>query len=163
MALKSVTCSESGQSLTLTVNTVTVTRNGNTLTVAVGWETSGSAWSGWAALNGTQVHSRSNSPNIGAIDQANSGTATLTVTDSNMAAHNNTLTLLAGVQPASGWESAEATDTLSYAVPAAELPISVNVSGTIKAVQKVYANVGGTIKEITAAYVNVGGTIKQIF
>ena len=163
MALKSVTCSDSGQSITLTVNTVTVTRNGNTLTVAVGWETSGSAWSGWASLNGTQVHSRSNSPNIGGIDQTNSGTASLTVTDETMTAHNNTLTLLAGLQPASGWATAEETDTLSYAVPAAALPISINVSGTIKNVQKVYVNVGGTVKEITAAYVNVGGTIKQIF
>lgn len=41
----------------------------------------------------------------------------------------------------------------------ANIPLYVNVGGTIHQVEKAYVNVGGTIKECTV-YANVGGTIK---
>ena len=43
----------------------------------------------------------------------------------------------------------------------ANIPVYVNVGGTIHQVEKAYVNVSGTIKEVTV-YANVGGSIKTL-
>ena len=164
----SVTCSSgekpNKQTATLTVSSISVVRTSDsTLAVTVGWEISGTAWAGYGELNEASVYSWNGRSNPTPTTHSESGTETLVVTDSDQTAHSNTLTALVGLQPAYQFTPVTDDADITYDVPAAELPVSVNVSGTIKAVQKIYANVGGTIKEITAAYVNVGGTIKQIF
>ena len=53
-----------------------------------------------------------------------------------------------------------ATDTDSVTIQF-DLPLFVNVGGSIKKVAKVYTNVGGAIKECTL-FTNVGGVIKTI-
>lgn len=54
------------------------------------------------------------------------------------------------------------TNTVSYSLTIQfNLPIWVNVDGSIKQVEKVWTNVDGTIKELSV-FTNVGGTIKEI-
>ena len=62
---------------------------------------------------------------------------------------------------AGGSYTANAAVTLYAQWVKANIPVFVNVSGTIHQVEKAYANVGGTIKEVTV-YANVGGTIKTL-
>lgn len=57
--------------------------------------------------------------------------------------------------------TANAAVTLYAQWTQANIPVYVNVNGTIHQVEKAYANVGGTIKEC-AVYANVGGTIKTL-
>lgn len=57
--------------------------------------------------------------------------------------------------------TANAAVTLYAQWVRANIPVYVNVSGTIHQVEKAYANVGGEIKECTV-YANVGGTIKTL-
>lgn len=106
-----------------------MSRSGNTLTVTVKWSTTGSAWNGWASVNGTSVHGKKGSGTNIKVSQADSGTHTFTVSDSTAGSHTKTFTISCGVQAQRSGTTYSGSDTYTYTVPAKTFTVTFNANG----------------------------------
>lgn len=146
--------------INLYIDSVTVTRERETVTVLAAWRTTGWAWYAWANIHGTQVHSKKNSQS-GKTNQADSGTLTWSFPDSDRSAHTGSFSYNVGVQETSGGATPGASDTWTFQIPKAGPPVFLNLGGEIREAEGVYINEGGEIREADAAFVNVGGEIVE--
>lgn len=158
----SVTASAYGNSCTLTVEGVTVTRaDGSTILVSVAWSTTGSATKGQAEINGTRVHdsTASSVPH----SQADSGTFTFAVSDGDRKQHSRSFPIKAYARYGSSgaWEWAGAGDTCGYTVPSSAPELFVRIGGPVREAEAVYVNASGGIAEAEAVYRNVAGVIVE--
>ena len=146
--------------ISLYIDSVTVTRVRETVTVRVAWRTTGWAWNAWANIRGTSVHSKKNSQQ-GKTNQADSGTLTWSFTDADRTAHTGSFTYNVGVQEHTGGPTPGDSDSWTFPIPRSGPEVFVNIGGAVLEAEAAYVNADGAVPEADAVYLNVGGEIVE--
>ncbi len=157
----SVKATKDNSSITLSINSISVTRNKTSYTVTCGWSTSGSANYAAAEINDHEVHRDGYSSGDNRKSQTDSGTYSFTVSTDNRRAFTATFTIKASARDVHGGSWASKTESCEAEVPSLAPNLLIKISGEWVECDAVFIKVNGGWVEADAVHVKENGTWQE--